>query len=99
MEDNKNELAPEENIDDKDCDDSMIFKDVDTKKRVDKHMSDPHDQITEEDIANVKTDVTPNTIVKPCADAEDDDDSKGDDGDSKTDNVEGTGSPWTLLNG
>ena len=98
MEDNKNDIKFEENIENKDCDDSMIFKDEDTKKRVDKHMSDPHDQITEEDIANVKTDVTPNTVVKPCADDEDNN-SQEDDGDSKTDNVEGTGSPWTILNG
>ncbi len=95
MEDNKKDRTPEE-IDKKDCDDSMIFKDENTKKRVDKHMSDPLDQITEDDIANVKTDVTPNTIVKPC----DEEDKPEDyDGDSKTDNVEGTGSPWTLLNG
>lgn len=53
-----------------DCNDTLIFRDDMTKKRVEKHMSDINDRITEEDIRNVKTDVTPNMAVNPCDEEE-----------------------------
>lgn len=40
---------------------TLIFTDKRTKEKVDKHLSDINDEITADDIANIKTDVTPNT--------------------------------------
>jgi hypothetical protein len=37
-----------------------IFKDKRTKKKIDLHLSDINDEITEKDISNVQTDVTVN---------------------------------------
>ena len=53
-----------------DCNDSLVFRDEKTKRKVEKHMSDINDRITEEDIRNVKTDVTPNMSVNPCDEEE-----------------------------
>ena len=39
----------------------LVFTDKRTKEKMDLHMSDINDQITEDDIANIITDVTPNT--------------------------------------
>ena len=41
----------------------LIFKDKRTKAKIDRHLSDINDEITEADIASIKTDVTPNTPV------------------------------------
>ncbi|MEO6538247.1 MAG: hypothetical protein ABIT07_07010 [Ferruginibacter sp.] len=41
----------------------LIFKDKRTKAKIDRHLSDINDEISEADIASVKTDVTPNTPV------------------------------------
>jgi len=38
-----------------------FFKDKKTSNKIALHLSDINDQITENDIANVKTDVTPNS--------------------------------------
>lgn len=38
-----------------------VFTDEVTKRKIQRHLSDINDQITEEDIENVKTDVTPNS--------------------------------------
>jgi hypothetical protein len=38
-----------------------VFTDDRTKKKIDKHLSDINDKISDQDIANVKTDVTPTT--------------------------------------
>jgi hypothetical protein len=37
-----------------------IFKDKRTKKKIDRHLSDINDEISEKDIADVQTDVTAN---------------------------------------
>lgn len=42
----------------------MIFRDYLTRKKVKRHLSDINDKITDQDIENIKTDVTPNTIVE-----------------------------------
>ena len=39
----------------------LVFTDKRTKDKMDLHLRDINDEITEEDIANIKTDVTPNT--------------------------------------
>ena len=56
--------------DEEDCDDNLVFRDVQTRNKMERHMSDINDRITEEDIRNVKTDVTPNVQVNPGEDAE-----------------------------
>jgi hypothetical protein len=45
--------------------DEPIFSDEATKKKIDRHLSDINDKITDEDIRNVKTDVTPNKAGSP----------------------------------
>lgn len=94
MEENKNNTEPQNQ---KDNGDGMIFRDEKTRLKMEKHMSDMNDEITEEDIANVKTDVTPNTVAKSYDDEERVDERREVDN-AKTDNVEDTGSPWTILN-
>ncbi len=39
----------------------QIFKDETTHKKVHKHLSDIDDQITDQDISNIKTEMTPAT--------------------------------------
>ena len=41
----------------------LVFTDQRTKDKMDLHLRDINDEITEEDIANIKTDVTPNTAA------------------------------------
>lgn len=53
-----------------DCEDMLVFRDDITRNKVKKHMSDINDKITDEDIRNVKTDVTPNVSVNSCDDEE-----------------------------
>ena len=50
--------------------DNLVFRDVRTQNKMNRHMSDMNDRITEEDIRNVKTDVTPNVQVNPDENAE-----------------------------
>ena len=39
----------------------LVFNDQRTKEKIDLHLRDINDEITADDIANIKTDVTPNT--------------------------------------
>ena len=49
----------------------LVFTDQRTKEKMDLHLRDINDEITDEDIANIKTDVTPNTAaVDQAADIE-----------------------------
>jgi hypothetical protein len=81
----------------------QVFQDKATKKKIDLHLRDIKDEISESDIANVKTDVTPNSYETDMeaineADAllkkkEEDSKKKDEDGNNSND-IE---TPWNIL--
>jgi argonaute-like protein implicated in RNA metabolism and viral defense len=99
MEDNKEDIKKdEEKSASVNCDESLVFRDEQTRLKMERHMSDMNDVITEDDIRNIKTDVTPNSVNKPCEDKveslpETEEEEK------PANQGEGTdiGSPWAVL--
>ncbi|MDB5203908.1 MAG: hypothetical protein JWQ27_3317 [Ferruginibacter sp.] len=55
------------NLTDQDAQITEIFTDDDTHRKIQEHLSNPNDTITEEDIKNIKTDMT--LVSQETADA------------------------------
>lgn len=82
------------------------FVDEETDKRNYEHITNENDQITHEDIANIKTDVTEMSDSQPSAselpdesqlpdESEEDDDNESDD--PKDEKDRGMETPWNIL--
>lgn len=82
-----------------------VFTDSRTRNKIDLHLRDINDEITENDIANVKTDVTANSEDDPDTQNEVNDiliRKRKEDKDDKTNDIDGNSSnsietPWNVL--
>jgi len=83
-----------------------VFKDAKTRKKIDLHLSDINDEISENDIASIKTDVTPtSTETDMVADAEatalfkkkQAEDKANDENDEDGNNTNSVDSSWDVL--
>lgn len=83
----------------KDANTPPVFNDEQTRKRIDEHLSNPDDEITEDDIRNISTDPNPRYRVDQDAreheeNTPDEENSERPKGDDDPGNIQ---TPWDVL--